>query len=136
MGFGGISLWQLLIVLVIVIVIFGTKRLSSIGGDLGGALKGFRKAMSDAESEPEPAPKKLDDPAVIRAALEESGIDAGVVLDGIQEPSIKARLLANTEDAVARGVFGSPSFFVGDEHFFGKDRLEEVEREIVAALER
>jgi 2-hydroxychromene-2-carboxylate isomerase len=82
------------------------------------------------------APKKLDDPAVFRAALEESGIDAGVVLDGIQEPSIKARLLSNTEEAVARGVFGSPSFFVGDEHFFGKDRLEEVEREIVAALER
>jgi sec-independent protein translocase protein TatA len=62
MGFGGISLWQLLIVLVIVIVIFGTKRLGSIGGDLGGAVKGFRKAMSDAESEPEPAPKKLDEP--------------------------------------------------------------------------
>ena len=62
MGFGGISLWQLLIVLVIVIVIFGTKRLGSIGGDLGGAVKGFRKAMSDADSEPEPAQKKLDEP--------------------------------------------------------------------------
>ena len=62
MGFGGISLWQLLIVLVIVIVIFGTKRLGSIGGDLGGAVKGFRKAMSDAEAEPDAAPKKLDEP--------------------------------------------------------------------------
>ena len=49
MGLGGISLWQLLIVLLIVVLIFGTKRLGSIGGDLGGAVKGFRKAMSDAE---------------------------------------------------------------------------------------
>lgn len=51
MGLGGISLWQLLIVLLIVIVIFGTKRLSSIGTDLGGAVKGFRKSMSDVEDE-------------------------------------------------------------------------------------
>jgi len=52
MGLGGISLWQLLIVLVIVIVIFGTKRLSSLGSDLGGAVKGFRKAMGDADKDP------------------------------------------------------------------------------------
>ena len=45
MGVGGISMWQLLIVLLIVVLIFGTKRLKSIGGDLGGALKSFRKAM-------------------------------------------------------------------------------------------
>ncbi len=51
MGLGGISLWQLLIVLLIVIVIFGTKRLSTIGTDLGGAIKGFRKSMGDAEDE-------------------------------------------------------------------------------------
>jgi sec-independent protein translocase protein TatA len=49
MGLGGISLWQLLIILVIVVVIFGTKRLGSMGKDLGGAVKGFRKAMSDVE---------------------------------------------------------------------------------------
>jgi sec-independent protein translocase protein TatA len=53
MGLGGISVWQLLIVLLIVVVIFGTKRLSSIGSDLGGAVKGFRKSMSDAEKEDE-----------------------------------------------------------------------------------
>jgi len=51
MGFGGISVWQLLIVLLIVLLIFGTKRLKSIGGDLGGALKSFRKAM-DTDEEP------------------------------------------------------------------------------------
>lgn len=52
MGLGGISIWQLLIVLVIVIAIFGTKRLKNIGSDLGGAVKGFRKAMNEAEQSP------------------------------------------------------------------------------------
>ena len=52
MGFGGISVWQLLIILLIVLLIFGTKRLKSIGGDLGGALRSFRKAMdTDDEGE-------------------------------------------------------------------------------------
>lgn len=45
MGLGGISVWQLLIILAIVVLIFGTKRLKTLGGDLGGALKSFRKAM-------------------------------------------------------------------------------------------
>ncbi|WKD49617.1 twin-arginine translocase TatA/TatE family subunit [Microbulbifer spongiae] len=47
MGFGGISIWQLLIILVIVLLLFGTKRLKNLGGDLGGAIKGFRKAIKD-----------------------------------------------------------------------------------------
>lgn len=51
MGFGGISLWQLLIILLIVVLIFGTKRLKGIGSDLGGAVKGFRSAMQDGESD-------------------------------------------------------------------------------------
>ncbi|MFL2546538.1 MAG: twin-arginine translocase TatA/TatE family subunit [Candidatus Rariloculaceae bacterium] len=51
MGLGGISMWQLLIVLLIVVLIFGTKRLKSIGGDLGGALKSFRKAMDSDEKD-------------------------------------------------------------------------------------
>jgi len=51
MGFGGISLWQLLIILLIVVLIFGTKRLKSIGSDLGGAVKGFRNSMQEGESE-------------------------------------------------------------------------------------
>ncbi len=55
MGLGGISLWQLLIILLIVVVIFGTKKLSSMGSDLGGAVKGFRKAMSDGEKDEEQA---------------------------------------------------------------------------------
>lgn len=51
MGLGGISVWQLLIILLIVVVLFGTKRLGSIGKDLGGAIKGFRKAVDDGEKE-------------------------------------------------------------------------------------
>lgn len=53
MGIGGISIWQLLIVLGIIILIFGTKKLRNLGGDLGGAVKGFKKAMSDGEKESE-----------------------------------------------------------------------------------
>ena len=77
-------------------------------------------------------PKKMDDLDVIRTALQESGLDADAVAAGIQDPEVKAKLIANTEDAVARGVFGSPSFFVGDELYFGKDRLRDVEEEIEA----
>lgn len=51
MGIGGISIWQLLIILVIVILLFGTKKLRGIGGDLGGAIKNFRSAMRDGEAE-------------------------------------------------------------------------------------
>jgi sec-independent protein translocase protein TatA len=53
MGLGGISLWQLLIVLLIVVVVFGTKKLSNMGSDLGGAVKGFRKAMGDVDADEE-----------------------------------------------------------------------------------
>ena len=49
MGLGGISIWQLLIILAIVVMIFGTKRLRNIGGDLGGAIKGFKDSMSEDE---------------------------------------------------------------------------------------
>lgn len=49
MGLGGISIWQLLIILVIVVLIFGTKRLKSLGGDLGGAIKSFRQAVNDGD---------------------------------------------------------------------------------------
>lgn len=61
MGLGGISIWQLLIVLLIVVMIFGTKRLKDIGQDLGGAVKGFKKAMGDAEKDAE-EPRQLGKP--------------------------------------------------------------------------
>ena len=77
--------------------------------------------------------QKMDDPEVIRAALDGSGIDGARVLARIQEQDVKGKLLQNTEASVARGTFGAPTFFVGDEIFFGKDRLRDVEEEIVAA---
>lgn len=55
MGFGGISIWQLLIILVIIVLLFGTKRLRGIGSDLGSAIKGFRNSVKDPEETVEPA---------------------------------------------------------------------------------
>jgi 2-hydroxychromene-2-carboxylate isomerase len=78
-------------------------------------------------------PKKMDDPSVMRAAFEESGIDGKRILELVQTPEVKDRLLENTRRSVERGTFGSPTFFVGDEIFFGKDRLRDVEEMIVAA---
>ena len=77
-------------------------------------------------------PKKMDEPDVIRAALDESGLDGAAVLSRIQEQAVKDRLLKNTEASVERGTFGSPTFFVGDEIYFGKDRLRDVEEAILA----
>lgn len=57
MGLGGISIWQLLIVLAIVILLFGTKRLRNFGGDLGNAVKGFRKAMDTSDEEDKNKPQ-------------------------------------------------------------------------------
>ena len=74
--------------------------------------------------------RKMDDPEAIAAAWQESDLPASDIMAGIQDPEVKAELIANTEGSVARGVFGSPSFFVGDELYFGKDRLREVEEEI------
>lgn len=76
------------------------------------------------------APKKMDDADVIAAALDQSGFDGAAMLAGIQDQSVKDELLANTNASVERGTFGSPTFYVGDEIFFGKDRLDEVEAEI------
>jgi sec-independent protein translocase protein TatA len=61
MGFGGISIWSLILILVIVLLLFGTKRLRNVGSDVGGAIKGFRKAMKDGvvdKSDPESLEKK------------------------------------------------------------------------------
>ena len=77
-------------------------------------------------------PKKMDDPDVLRAALAESKLDAERLLALAQTAEVKDELRANTERSVARGAFGSPTVFVGDEIFFGKDRLRDVEEAIRA----
>jgi 2-hydroxychromene-2-carboxylate isomerase len=78
-------------------------------------------------------PKKMDDPTVLRAALEESGLDCERFFELVQTPEIKDRLLQNTQRSVERGTFGAPTFFVGEEIFFGKDRLRDVEELIMAS---
>lgn len=77
-------------------------------------------------------PKKLDDPEVLRAALIESDFEAGRLLALSQTDEVKNELRANTERSVARGTFGSPTFFVGDEIFFGKDKLRDIEEALPA----
>jgi 2-hydroxychromene-2-carboxylate isomerase len=72
-------------------------------------------------------PKKMDDPEIAAKALASSGLDAQKLFTRAGEPEVKGRLIKNTEEAVARGAFGSPTFFVGDEMFFGKEQLREVE---------
>lgn len=73
--------------------------------------------------------EKMDDPEVIARALKAGGLDGAALLAATQDPGVKAELVANTEAAVERGVFGIPTFFVGDEMFFGKERLGQVEEE-------
>lgn len=74
MGIGGISIWQLLIILVIVLLLFGTKRLKTLGGDLGGAIKGFKKAMTDEEKEQQNAEemKKVADEQKIKTDADQT----------------------------------------------------------------
>jgi 2-hydroxychromene-2-carboxylate isomerase len=72
-------------------------------------------------------PKKMDDPEVAAKALASSGLDAAKLLARSQDADVKAKLIENTQAAVERGAFGSPTFFVGKEMFFGKEQLREVE---------
>lgn len=74
--------------------------------------------------------QKMDDPAVVAAVLHAAGLDAKALLEAAQDAEVKAELTANTGAAAARGAFGIPTFFVGDEMFFGKERLGQVEEEL------
>lgn len=76
-------------------------------------------------------PKKMDDLEVAAKALASSGLDAQKLFTRAGEPEVKGKLMKNTEDAVARGAFGSPTFFVGNEMFFGKEHLREVEEMVL-----
>jgi 2-hydroxychromene-2-carboxylate isomerase len=78
-------------------------------------------------------PKKLDDPAVLRAALIESDLPADRLFELVQAKEVKDELMAETQRAVDRGTFGSPTFFVDGEIYFGKDRLRDVEEAIAAS---
>jgi 2-hydroxychromene-2-carboxylate isomerase len=92
--------------------------------DMTGTLLPFADAAFRLMWE---TPKKMDDPVIAAAELAAAGIDAETLLRRAQEPDVKARLLAATEDAANRGAFGAPTFFVGAEIYFGKNTLPEVE---------
>ena len=75
-------------------------------------------------------PKKMDDPEVALKAFTAAGLDAARLFARAQDADVKARLIENTQSAVERGAFGSPTFFVGKEMFFGKEQLREVEETV------
>ena len=76
--------------------------------------------------------RNMGDPEVIAASLEESGLPAKAILEAAVSAPVKAELIANTERSVERGTFGSPTFFVDDDIYFGKDRLRDVEEAFLA----
>ena len=71
-------------------------------------------------------PRNLGDDAELAAVLTDAGFDAEAFATMVADPAVKAALVANTEEAVTRGVFGAPTVFVGDAMFFGQDRLDFV----------
>ncbi len=81
-------------------------------------------------------PKKMDEADVIHAAYLASDLPADDIVQGMQDPDVKKELITNTERSVEMGSFGSPTFYVGDEIFFGKDKLVDVEDEINQLLEK
>jgi len=78
-------------------------------------------------------PRNLGDADVLVATLREAGFDPAEFATLVADPEVKAGLIATTEEAVARGVFGAPTFFVGEQMFFGQDRLEFVREALTAA---
>jgi 2-hydroxychromene-2-carboxylate isomerase len=80
--------------------------------------------------------EKMDDPEVFRRVLKAGGLDAEKLLAATQDAQVKAELAANTEAAVARGAFGIPTFFVGEEMFFGKERLGQVEEAVLSSARK
>lgn len=100
----------------------------AVAAELEGVFEPYVQAVFHHMWE---APKKMDDAGVARDALVGSGIDYDAIAERAQQPEVKSRLIELTQNAVDRGVFGAPSFFVGDELFFGKDQLRDVEEAIV-----
>jgi len=111
---------------------FPVNTLLIMRGAIAADLEGvFARYVDEVFRHMWAEPKDMDDPAVVSAALKESGFDAERLLARTQEPEVKDKLLKNTQESVERGTFGAPTFFVGKEIFFGKDRLRDVEEEIL-----
>ena len=111
---------------------FPVNTLNLMRAAVAAQLEGvFEKYVEAAFHHMWVEPKKMDDPEVAIKALTASGLDAAKLFARAQEPDVKAKLIENTQRAVERGAFGSPTFFVGKEMFFGKEQLREVE-ELIA----
>ncbi|MBR0757185.1 2-hydroxychromene-2-carboxylate isomerase [Bradyrhizobium jicamae] len=107
---------------------FPVNTLNLMRAAVAAQLEGvFEKYVEAAFHHMWVEPKKMDDPEIAGKALAASGLDAAKLLARAQDADVKARLIENTQSAVARGAFGSPTFFVGSEIFFGKEQLREVE---------
>jgi len=107
---------------------FPVMSLQIIRGAVGAQQDGYLdKYIDEVLKHMWEEPKKMDDPEVIKEAFTESGFDADRLMNQMQDPEIKAQLIENTEKAVKRGTFGIPTFFVGDDIYFGKDTLWQVE---------
>ena len=107
---------------------FPVMSLQIIRGAVGAQQDGYLdKYIDEVLKHMWEEPKKMDDPEVIKEAFTESGVDADRLMNQMQDPEIKAQLIENTEKAVQRGTFGIPTFFVGDDIYFGKDTLWLVE---------
>ena len=107
---------------------FPVMSLQIIRGAVGAKQDGYLdKYIDEVLKHMWEEPKKMDDPEVIKEAFTESGFDADRLMNQMQDPDIKAQLIENTENAVKRGTFGIPTFFVGDDIYFGKDTLWQVE---------
>jgi 2-hydroxychromene-2-carboxylate isomerase len=107
---------------------FPVNTLNIMRAAIAAQLEGvFEKYVEAAFHHMWVEPKKMDDPAVAAQALTASGLDAAKLFARAQDPDVKAKLIENTQGAVERGAFGSPTFFVGREMFFGKEQLREVE---------
>lgn len=111
---------------------FPVNTLLIMRGAIATQLDGkFERYVNDVFRHMWAEPKDMDDATVVAAALTASGFDAAALIARTQDAEVKDRLLKNTEDSVARGTFGSPTFFVRDQIYFGKDRLRDVEEEIL-----
>jgi 2-hydroxychromene-2-carboxylate isomerase len=107
---------------------FPVNTLNLMRGAIAAQFEGvFKKYVEAAFHHMWREPKKMDDPQVAVKALTESGLDGAKLLTRAQDADVKAKLVENTQKAVERGAFGSPTFFVGSEIFFGKEQLREVE---------
>jgi 2-hydroxychromene-2-carboxylate isomerase len=107
---------------------FPVNTLNLMRAAVAAQLEGvFEKYIDAAFHHMWVEPKKMDDPEVAAKALTASGLDGAKLLTRAQDADVKARLIENTQSAVERGAFGSATFFVGKEMFFGKEQLREVE---------